>query len=208
MSLELYGFSFHKKTESKEPKKRRNYELEYYEKKLKEMEDAEKNKFSSYTQPYPNDDFFNNGPIFNFFPSSKLKLSYNFSSASSISERLAERAKVDAYNTNTTGWCYRSVAKVLADEGLANLHGESAYMASAQLIQNKNFSTVKNGDIKPGDIIVIGNDGTKNPTSDLNKHGHIMIVGTEGQGYSDHAQQIDLSKYKGRSIQIFRAKSA
>lgn len=207
MGLEYYGFSVHTKTEEKDSKKYKSYELEYYEKKLKAMKEAEENTDSLFKNTNPIDDYFSNisNNLFNF---SKTKLSYNFNSSTNISERLVERARVDAYNTNTTGWCYRSVAKVLADEGLAELHGESAHMAAGQLAENANFKKVKNqNDIKPGDVIVIGNGGPGDPNSELNIHGHIMIVGENGVGYSDHAQQIDLNKYKGREINIYRAKS-
>lgn len=204
MSLEYYGFSVHTKAEKKDSKNHKNYELEYYEKKLKEGQEYQDSLFS---QTNTFDDLFSDKLNFNLFDFKKPKLNYNFSSATNIRERLVERARVDAYNTDTTGWCYKSVAKVLADEGLADLRGESAYMAAGQLSRNPNFTTVTNRDIKPGDIIVIGKGGPGNPDSDLNKYGHIMVAGDNGQGYSDHAQQIDFSKYGGREIHIFRTKS-
>lgn len=98
--------------------------------------------------------------------------------------KLAKTAERIATNRSTFGWCYSAAADSIARATKVYLYGESAYMASNQLVNSGKFKEieVKQNELpklKPGTVVVWGK--TK-----ASPHGHISVALGNGKEASDH----------------------
>jgi hypothetical protein len=122
---------------------------------------------------------------------------------------LAQLNRQVASQMNSTGWCYKGVARAAERMGIS-LTGASAYMAADQLAKRQDFKEVTPGGwippqqlptlVKPGDIVVYDRGSGK-------PHGHIATVLGQENGQwkeaSDHVSNLNVNYPTGRA-RVFR----
>lgn len=117
---------------------------------------------------------------------------------------LASFGRQVAQQMNSTGWCYKGVAKALDKVGV-HVSGQSAYMAADQLSRRPDFQNLTpqwirpeqlRSIVKPGDVVVY-DKGPGKP------HGHIAIVQPGGLETSDHTRQLT-TNYPSNRVRVFR----
>ncbi|MFM7468959.1 MAG: hypothetical protein ACKO37_05620 [Vampirovibrionales bacterium] len=122
---------------------------------------------------------------------------------------LAQLNRQIASQMNSTGWCYKGVARAAQRMGI-NLTGASAYMAADQLAKRPDFKEVTPSRwippqqlptlVKPGDIVVYDRGEGK-------PHGHIAtVLGQENGEWkeaSDHISKLNVNYPTGKA-RVFR----
>lgn len=122
---------------------------------------------------------------------------------------LAQLNRQVASQMNSTGWCYKGVARAAERMGIS-LTGASAYMAADQLAKRQDFKEVTPGGwippqqlptlVKPGDIVVYDRGPGK-------PHGHIATVLGQENGQwkeaSDHVSKLNVN-YPTDRARVFR----
>lgn len=113
-------------------------------------------------------------------------------------ENIARSSMAVAEATNSSGYCYKAVARALSPLGV-QLSGASAYMARPILLNDKRFVplSISNVDqLSRGDIIVYQN-------SSSHKHGHICVYEGNYIEASDHVAKVTHTQAYGGAT-VFR----